>query len=54
MSEYAFMDPIERAKLDSKWAQTSSQRRTNVRNVRTDAQTETDAQTQTEAETDRR
>jgi hypothetical protein len=40
MSEYAFMDPIERAKLDSKWAQSSVERRTNVRNVRTDAETD--------------
>ena len=37
MSEYSFLDPMERAQLDSKWAQTSLSRKTNVRNFRSDA-----------------
>ncbi len=40
LSEYAFMDPKERARLDSQWAESSLKRRTNVRNVRSDADEE--------------
>jgi hypothetical protein len=38
MSEYSFLDPLERAHLDAKWAETSLSRKTNVRNFRSDAE----------------